>query len=78
VWHDSTDPTEFRLLKLVYNGQEFSSTEEFIEAYESNRIAKISITVNPEWSSFSRYYYLFIIYYSYYYYYSYLYFIAPF
>ena len=54
VWHDSTDPSEFRLLKLVYNGQEFSSTKEFIDAYQSNSVAKLSLTVDPEWSSFSR------------------------
>jgi len=54
VWHDSTDPTEFRLLKLVYNGQEFASTEDFVEAFQTNNLDKISLTVDPEWSGFSR------------------------
>jgi hypothetical protein len=57
VWHDSTDPTEFRLLKLVYNGQEFACTADFIEAFQNNNLDKISLTVDPEWSSFSRYYF---------------------
>jgi len=39
----SSDPSEWRLLKMVYNRQVFSSTEEFMEAFRSGTLKRSSL-----------------------------------
>ena len=54
VYHNSTDPNDFYLMTLVYNGQNYSSVDDFINDYNNNTLNKISITPDVAWSTFER------------------------
>ncbi|KZO98363.1 amine oxidase catalytic domain-containing protein [Calocera viscosa TUFC12733] len=56
VQMDGTDPSLWKLLKIVYNHQIFSSNEEFIEAYRNGTLKTLPYPdeKDPSWSSRQR------------------------
>ncbi|KAK7031010.1 hypothetical protein VNI00_013800 [Paramarasmius palmivorus] len=50
-----TDPSQWKLLKIVYNDQLFNSTEDFLGAYSNGSLSRPpAFTGDPSWSSRKR------------------------
>ncbi|XP_050399517.1 amiloride-sensitive amine oxidase [copper-containing] [Patella vulgata] len=57
IEHEGTDVSEWRVVRVIYNGQMYYSIEKLVEQYTLNRLRKLDIKVDPydqQYSSFER------------------------